>query len=239
MWYDAPMRYGSFFVAAVAALWMLLLTGCAPPSAAPTPTPFAAGQVLSAGANGTSTYSAYVLVTDGRATLTSGLSFAAGVPAPIPGAVVVDIPAETLVPVDALLFARQGVRYGLVQVRGTFTPTAAGLTIDDPVLAALPIRELSVRQLTETPADGQAVRVAGGLLASERSARLAEQLSAGGVPTAQARVIRVAAPIADTALLGALTRPTGGSVSYGQVVIEGIWRDDVLVPMGIFPLQNQ
>jgi hypothetical protein len=94
----------------------------------------------------------------------------------------------------------------------------------------LQAEQLSMGQLFEDERryTWQLLQLQGGLLATNNSAILVEQLGPGGVPAAEARQIKLLPAIDDQGLLERLTPAAGGNARYGTVLVEGIWRDGVL-----------
>jgi hypothetical protein len=110
--------------------------------------------------------------------------------------------------------------------------------LDDPRLQMLSHEETSITALLDNASayEGRLVRVAGGLLARKDSALLVEQLGAGGLPAPDTRQVKLRGPLRDPALLGRLKRTANGAIHFGQVQVEGIWRDGQLTPLAILSI---
>lgn len=230
---------------------LAILTACsggapaATPVSAPTFTPLDAALDAS---YRSSPIAAYLLIDASGARLVAGLSFSSG-GAPAPA----DPPARQvwLAPGDAIdsLASRAqpagDVRYlavavtGALEGPGAFGPDGAfGYQLRPQTIMPLPWQEATVALLATTPATGQAVRVTGALIASQNEAVLVEALGPGGAPAPQARQVKLRAPLRDAALLSRLTTTPSGAVRYGMVQVEGIWREGVLVPMGMWKVER-
>jgi hypothetical protein len=237
-------------------LLLFLLAACgdiiSPPALPPTPTPLTftpLGELLGrnlplAGAQVTTV--GYVVVDDAGARLLDGMSFSAGdTPKPLSGAGQVWLGTEVVGVLGGLLQRAGGLRYAVAVARGRLEgPGVYGpdggyrYQLNDPQVRTLTHEETSISTLLDNAAayEGRLVRVAGGLLARKDSALLVEQLGAGGLPAAGTRQIKIRGGLQDIALLGRLKRTPNGAIHFGQVQVEGIWRDGQLAPLAILPI---
>jgi hypothetical protein len=237
-------------------LLAILLIACgdivSPPALPPTPTPLTftpLGDLLGrnmpvAGAEISTV--GYVVVDDAGARLLDGMSFSAGdTPQPLSGAGRVWLGTEVVRSLGGLLQRAGGVRYAVVVARGRLAgPGVYGpdgsyrYQLNDPRLRTLTHEETSISALLANAAayEGRLVRVAGGLLARKDSALLVEQLDAGGLPAPGTRQLKLRGPLHDTALLGRLKRASNGAIHFGQVQVEGFWRDGQLAPLAILSI---
>jgi hypothetical protein len=235
---------------------LLLLAACgdivSPPALPPTPTPLMftpLGDLLGrnmplTGAEVSTV--GYVVVDGTGARLLDGMSFSAGdVPQPLSRAEQVWLGAEVVRSLGGLLQRTGGVRYAVVLARGRLEgPGVYGpdgsfrYQLNDPSLRTLTHEETSITALLDNAAayEGRLVRVAGGLLARKESALLVEQLGAGGLPAPGTRQIKLRGPLHDNALLGRLKSTSNGAIHFGQVQVEGFWRDGQLAPLAILPI---
>jgi hypothetical protein len=235
---------------------MFVLVACGdtvlPPALPPTPTPLTftpLGELLgrnmpAAGAEITT--AGYVVVGEAGARLLDGMSFSAGTaPQPLPGAGQVWLGTDVARSLGGLLQQAGGVSYAVVVARGRLEgPGVYGpdgsfrYQLNDPRLQTLTHEETSIAALLDNAAayEGRLVRVAGGLLARKDSALLVEQLGAGGLPAPGTRQIKVRGPLHDVALLGRLKRTSNSAIHFGQVQIEGFWRNGQLAPLAILPV---
>jgi hypothetical protein len=125
---------------------------------------------------------------------------------------------------------------GQLEGPGTFGPDAAyPLQFVSPTVKLITVQETTIGALLEGGSrfNGQAVRLAGGLLLTSDSALLAERLGSGGVPASDAQQLKLSTLTSDPALLAQLRPTAGDSTRYGQVLVEGFWRDNVLYPLTI------
>ncbi|MDW8231172.1 MAG: hypothetical protein RMJ54_00165 [Roseiflexaceae bacterium] len=225
--------------------FLAILASCGDTPASPSaPTPTFLPLDAALGALRTSSpISAYLLIDASGARLVAGLSFSSGAtptPADLPVRHVWLDPGEVIDDLAARAQPAGAVRYLAVAVTGdlegpgAFGPNGAfGYRMRLRTITPLPWQETTVALLATTPAVGQAVRVTGGLIASQNEAILAEALGPGGAPAPQTRQVKLRTPLRDAALLSRLTTTPGSAVRYGMVQVEGIWRDGVLVPMGM------
>lgn len=235
------------------AAWVLLLGACQaagppPPVATATPRTFMLlSELQAAGTPATSTATTivgYLVVRPDGAVLVDGLTFDAGGAVRIldTGSAPVWLGAEALASLRGNLRSAGQIEYASVLARGTLLgPGAYGtggryrFQLDAPELAQLPPTETTVGALLDRPAEaqGQLVRVIGGLLVRDTAGLLIDALGPGGIPAPAARQIKLRGPIRDQALLGQLRGAPSGSVRFGQVQIEGVLRGGALVPMAI------
>jgi hypothetical protein len=105
----------------------------------------------------------------------------------------------------------------------------------DPSIELIGAQETTIGDLLDHSAgyEGWLVRLVGGLIARDSSALLVEQIGSGGLPEPKARQIKLRAPLQDRVLLGRLKGVSSGAIRFGQVQIEGFWRDGVLIPLSI------
>jgi hypothetical protein len=242
-------------------LWILLalmlLAACGeasvpPPPPTPTPlrfTPLAEALALAASAPGGAdlTTAGYLVVDRTGARLVDGLSFSAGT-TPQPLASLEEqiwLAADAANTLESRLYPAGDLRYAVVLARGRLEgPGAYGpggsyrYQLRDPSVQALAPQETTIAVLLENPAayDGRLVRIVGALLARDDAALLVERLGAGGLPEPGARQIKVHTPLRDRALIERLQSASGGAVRFGQVQIEGFWRNGILLPLSILPV---
>lgn len=235
---------------------LLLVMSCGeaspPVQLPPTPTPLAvtlftrvlAGEVS---AGGELTIAAYVLADAAGVRLVDGLSFSAGVtPQPLSSAAdQIWLGADLGSELNGKLQVAGSVQYAVVIAQGRLQgPGAYGpggvyrYRISASHLQPLAPEETTIAALIEdnAAAEGRFVRVVGALLARDDAALLVERLGAGGLPEPKARQIKLQAPLRDAALLARLHGAAGGAIRFGQVQIEGLWRDGQLIPLAIFPV---
>lgn len=230
-------------------LAILAACGGGAPAATPVPSPVFVPLDAALGApRPSSPIAAYLVVDASGARLVAGLSFSGDALAPVdpsarqawldPGAASDDLVARAQ-PVGDVRYLAVAVT-GDLDGPGAFgTDGAFGYRMRPQTITPLPWQETTVALLATTPANGQAVRVTGALIASQNEAVLVEALGPGGAPAQQARQVKLRAPLRDAALLSRLTATPGGAVRYGMVQVEGIWRDGVLVPMGVRKVEGE
>lgn len=187
----------------------------------------------------------YLFVDGGGVSLVGRMSFIDGVPRPLSTLEqriwlgVASDPALVAALAEVEVGKASLVRVeGQLEGPGNFGPDAAyGLQLLTPKIKLIIVQELTIGALLEGGSrfNGQAVRLPGGLLLTSDSALLVEQLGSGGVPASDARQLKLAAVKNDPALLAQLTTTAGGRTHYGQVLIEGLWRDNLLYPLTIAP----
>lgn len=232
--------------ASLITLW--LLAACAaPPSpttAPPTATavPFTPIEQLPPG--GAVLTVGYLLIRDGDALLASSASVAGPEPQPLgaPAQLLWCGPAGEL-RISGALAAAGGAQHAIVYARGAIERGAFGAggayprRLASPELTVVAPEESSVAGLLAGEARGGVVRLLGGIvLSGSGSAVLVDRLGAGGVPEPGAKQIKLRLPAEDPALLARLTAAPGDSVRYGQVQVEGYWRNGALVALAIRPL---
>jgi hypothetical protein len=107
--------------------------------------------------------------------------------------------------------------------------------LTDPILQPLAAQETTIDDLLNRPAayESRLIRMVGGLLIRESSALLVDKLGPGGIPEPKSRQIKLRAPINDQALLARLKSAPSGAVHFGQIQIEGLWRQGALTPISI------
>lgn len=228
---------------------LCLLAACAappaPPALPPTPTavPFTPIDQLPQG--GAVTAIGYLLIRDGAALIAPAASMIGSAPQPLG-------PPDQLIwcgPVDQLriigaLAADEGVQHAIVYARGTiegggaYGPGGAyRRQLTRPELTVVAPEETSVAQLVAGGQRSGIVRLLGGMIINASgAATLVDALSSGGVPEPGAQQIKLRLPAEDPDLLARLTHTPGSSVSYGQVQVEGYWRNGALVALAIRPL---
>ena len=237
-------------------LLVFVLIACgdvvAPPALPPTPTPLSftpLGELLGRNmplAGAEITTAGYVVVGDAGARLLDGMSFSAGAtPQPLPGASQVWLGSDVTRALGGLLQHAGEVRYAVVVARGRLEgPGVYGpngsfrYQLIDVRLQTLTHEETSIAALIDNAGayEGRLVRIAGGLLARKDSALLVEQLGAGGLPAPGTRQIKVRGPLRDVALLERLKRTSNGAIHFGQVQVEGFWRNGQIAPLAILPI---
>jgi hypothetical protein len=148
------------------------------------------------------------------------------------------VPAQ----IRGLLRTASGLEYGSVIVRahligpGNFGPNSQyHYQLTDPILQPLAAQETTIDELLSQPAtyESRLIRIVGGLLIRETSALLVDKLGAGGIPEPKSRQIKLRAPINDQAVLARLKGVPGGAVHFGQIQIEGLWRNGALTPISV------
>jgi hypothetical protein len=226
-----------------------LLAACAappaPPAIPPTPTavPFTPIEQLPQG--GAVITIGYLLIRDGAALIAPSASLVSPAPQPLG-------PIDQLIwcgPADQLriigaLAADEGVQHAIVYARGTiegggaYGPGGAyQRQLASPELTVVAPEETSVSQLAAGGQRSGVVRLLGGMIINASgAATLVDSLGAGGVPEPGAQQIKLRLPAEDPGLLARLTHTPGSSVSYGQVQVEGYWRNGALVALAIRPL---
>lgn len=238
-------------------LLVILLSACsdvsAPAQLPATPTPLSAlplGELLARvtpSADAQVSVAGYLVVDDAGARLLDGLSFSAGAtPAPLSGpAAQIWLGPATSMTLGGALRQAGRLRYAVVVARGRLEgPGAYGpadayhYRMSDPRLDPIAPIETSVAQLLDSSAayQGQLVRVVGSLLTRSDSALLVDRLGEGGLPQPGARQIKLRGPLRDTALLEHLRGAPGGAVRFGQVQVEGFWREGQLTPLAFLPV---
>ena len=107
--------------------------------------------------------------------------------------------------------------------------------LTDLTLQPLAAQETTIAELIERPVayENQLVRLVGGLLIRETSGLLVDKLGPGGIPAPKSRQLKLRTPIGDQAFLSRLKSAPGGAVHFGQIQIEGIWRNGTLTPLSI------
>lgn len=208
----------------------------------PAPTAPAIGELLTAPGPGPVRTFGYLWITPDGAALLDGLSLTAtGAPTPLDagGLWLDELPP---LPAEPPLSTAGPVRYGIVAATGTLDgPGQFGpggtfrYRLLSPALEPLGLRDLTIPLLLENSGlyAGQAVRLRGELLMSRDSAVLVERLGPGGVPAAEARQVKLAAPPRDEALLARLQRGASEGVRFGPVQITGLWQGGRLYPLAV------
>jgi hypothetical protein len=228
------------------------LTACsyaAPPAGPPpSPTPISftpIEKVLAPQSAGSEVSTAgYVLVADAGAELVDGVSFSVGTtPQPLAGVEArIWLGGDVVPSLKGALRSAGAVRYAIVLARGRLDgPGNYGpggvyrYQISAPKLQPLSPEETTIATLIDHSAayDGRPVRVLGALLSRADSALLIEKIGTGGIPAPKARQVKIHGPIHDKAMLDRLQGAPGGAIRYGQVQVEGFWRDGMLVPLSI------
>jgi hypothetical protein len=144
--------------------------------------------------------------------------------------------------IQDLLHSAGGLEYASVIARahlvgpGSFGPHGQyHYQLADPTFQPLAAQETTIDELLNRPAayESQLIRMVGGLLIRETAALMIDKLGAGGIPEPKSRQVKLRAPINDRAMLARLKGVPGGAVHFGQVQIEGLWRNGVLTPISI------
>jgi len=147
-------------------------------------------------------------------------------------------PAE----LQGLLRNAGGLEYASVVARahlvgpGSFGPNGRyHYRLAEPTLQPLAAQETTIDSLLNQPAayESRFIRMVGGLLIRETSALLVDKLGAGGIPEPKSRQIKLRGQINDRAMLARLKGAPGGAVHFGQIQIEGVWRNGALTPVSI------
>jgi len=134
------------------------------------------------------------------------------------------------------------VQYGIVQAQGQVRgPGSFGSEGRYPYqfvpdsLKILSPETVTIGELLAGTAayEQQLVRVKGELLTSEDTALLVSRIGAGGVPASNSRQLKLPVPLRDPALLDQLSQVADTPIYFGPVQIDGIWRGDILQPLGI------
>jgi hypothetical protein len=186
----------------------------------------------------------YLLLDQNGAALADLIVFdPAGVPQPLDtGTTPIWVGTDARAQAQSLLRAAGGVQYAAVVARGRLAgPGGYGpnkqyhYQLTNPVFEPLVAQETTIADMLDHSAtyDRRLVRVVGGLLVRENAALLVDQLSSGGIPAPKARQIKLRGSIRDQTLLARLHGPANGLVHFGQVQIEGLWRDGILTPLAI------
>lgn len=130
----------------------------------------------------------------------------------------------------------------VVRLRGTLSPPGAygrdqqftyQFTAQDVEL--IQPERTTLANLAENPGalDHILLRLQGTLLVERDSALLVDQVSAGGVPTANGRQLKLTRAAIDEQTIGLLNR--SGEVSWGSVEVIGWWQDGALTIFSISP----
>lgn len=234
--------------AIIAVLFAALLAGCGGPPAAPTAPPVAAvpivGELLDSGATGQVTAAGYLFITPEATVLADGLAVGDdGAATPI-GERDLWVEAAPALPVDAAVVEAGPARYALVEASGTVEGPASygpggryAYRLVAPKLRPLRVSEVTIALLLQNSGlyEGQAVRLAGELLAVDDSAILAERLGPGGVPASSGLELKLATPPDDPGLLRRYPPSGSSDLRYGPVEVTGIWRSGALYPLLITP----
>jgi hypothetical protein len=186
----------------------------------------------------------YVLLDQNDARLADMIVFdQAGIPQSLDtGTTPIWVGTDARAQVQNLLRTAGRVQYAAVVARGRLAgPGSYGshgqyrYQLTDSSFKPLAAQETSIADMLDHSAtyERRLVRVVGGLLMRKNSALLVEQLNSGGIPAPKARQIKLRGSIDDQALLARLHGPANGPVRFGQVQIEGLWRDGVLTPVAI------
>jgi len=186
----------------------------------------------------------YVLADQAGAILVDAIVFnPAGKPQPLDtNTAPLWLAADARAQIQGLLRKAGNVEYASVVVRahligpGNYGPNGQyHYQLANPHLQPLAAQETTVDDLLNQPAayESRFVRMVGGLLARDTSALLVDKLGAGGMPEPKSHQIKLRTPINDQALLARLKSTPSGVVHFGQIQIEGLWRDGVLTPISI------
>lgn len=221
--------------------WLLAGCGGARQQASPPPAPTvpAVGELIARATPGSISTVGYLVSAAGGALLADSLILGAdGVAIPdLARAIWIDAPPTVSAP-DA-----QGAALGLVEASGLlegpgqFGPEGRyAFRLSAPELKPLGVRELSIPLLLQNSGlyEGQPVQLAGQLLLSGDSALLVERVGPGGVPTAEALQLKLAATPRDPALAERL-QAAGARARFGPVQITGLWRAGQLYPLAVIP----
>lgn len=248
LWYTEPMR-GKTIAAIICYLLCAALASCGPLADEPAPTETIAPQapniqplsdvLTAAKAQQVIATAGYYYRGGEGPLLVDGLSLSAEAPAPLSSD-----PAEQLwlgdTPVPPAVAAASNaavLAQGVLEGPGSYGPGGRfAYRLMGGLLTALTPLDLTPQELLAKAFvyDGQLVRVRGALLLSAQSSLLVERLNAGGIPPADARLIKLAPPFRDEALRARLPGASG-AVRYGPVEIEGFWRGGALLPLVIRP----
>jgi hypothetical protein len=223
---------------------MILLTGCGgqatTPTAASAPHLPSVGELLAVAPTGEVAVVGYLFMNSEGAALVDGLRLI-DQPAPLDAAGLW-IGAPPTLPADTLITVAGEVRYLIAEARGRLEgPGAFGpdgryrYRLTEVELLPQTPRMLSIALLLANSAryEGQAVQVAGQLLATTDSALLVERIGEGGVPENAALQIKLEAPPRDESLAARLRRSADGRVAFGPVEITGLWRSGRLYPLAV------
>ncbi len=226
-------------------LLVIVSAGCSGGPAAPATTvqiDQTVGDVLSAPPSVEVAIVGYLVSDERGVYLTSGVSFAAIPPTPLDGAAELWIGGE---PPPDIPFETAGSRtYALVRVTGTldgpgaYGPTELAYQVREPRITAITPRTVQLTALLAMAdtSENQVLQISGELLSGPGTNLLVESLGPGGVPTAEARQIKLITPANDQALAEQLA--PGGGVRYGPVEVIGIWRDGAIHSLAIIPIAN-
>ncbi len=194
---------------------------------------------------GSVTVIGYLFVRPAGVVLLDGLSFSA-TPPPQP---LVSDPSQQLwigPSLDSSVVAELAqsgvVRYGIVQAQGqvsgpgTFGPAGRyryRFTPDKLTFLSPPTVTIGELLANAAAYEQQLVRVEGELLTSDDTALLVSRIGAGGVPASNSRQLKLPVPLRDQALLDQLAQVADTPIYFGPVQIDGVWRGDMLHPLGI------
>lgn len=173
----------------------------------------------------------YLLVDTASCRLAEAVSLAGAQPQALGQQLACSIPEANAS--SGVLLEQGSLRQAIVLAEGQLQNTAGSA----PLLTAthytvLVPEETSVASLLEQSSQyrGRVVRVNGSLVVdSQGGAILVDRLSSGGIPLPGARQVKVPGAARDTVLLQQLVE--AGTVRYGSVQVEGLWRDGVLHPL--------
>ncbi len=156
------------------------------------------------------------------------------------------IERSALASVEPLLREVGAVRYGVVVAQGQIDgPDRFGpegrypFRLRNPQLETIAPQEITLGALLRPENAGRNlfVRINGALIAGQHTAHLVERIGPGGIPTEEASQLDLAEALRDEALIAQLQAAPGGQVRFGQVQIEGLWRNGRLIPLGITPIR--
>lgn len=136
-------------------------------------------------------------------------------------------------------------RAGILKMRGVLSPPGAygqeqqyTYQFSPEQIDAITPERTTVVNLADNPRalDGILLQVEGILLLQRDAALLADRVSEGGVPTANARLVKLPTPPADAPWLAELTQ--SGDVRWGKVRITGWWQAATMTPFSTEVLQE-
>jgi hypothetical protein len=231
-------------------LFLILLVACGPATTQPTPTsaPAATAVVLvdelfTEAPLSSVVVFGYLYADEAGVVLTSRMSLSSEQPTYLTSPEQQIWLSDTLAPQLAAGLKQNGnIFYGPVRVEGIREgPAQYGpegryrYRLVYTAIKPLQAEQLSMGQLFDDEGryNWQLLQLQGGLLVTNNSAVLVEQLGPGGVPADEARQIKLLPGVDDQRLLERLTPAAGGNARYGTVLVEGIWRNGSLTVFSI------
>lgn len=110
--------------------------------------------------------------------------------------------------------------------------------LTQPQFQSAPLYERTIAGILDDPSSSRdrLIRLSGNLLLSDSSSILVDKLSDRGVAEPGARQLKLSMSTSDPALLKRLQSSPAGTVWYGPVLVEGVWRGRAFLPLAIIPI---